>query len=680
MTFSTATIQINGQTISVPASVETTSSLLFNNYVADINGIKSILSSPSGAPAPDTHTNYLSSTDVANLQTFLNDLYSTTINGSSSGRYTTDMINNLNMLFLSLQMVGIDPTNVNATSVGDAKWNTWRNLAVASPILLQVFNFASTATNRTLQSLIELDYVKTGNDMLSTQLSNLQSALSTTQSILSNLTGIQNLANSLTIANRPSLSTIFNLGDASQHTNDDYVTAYVNATSTFFGQPIFPTMQGTEKLPAVSSTLSFMFGETTTTTPTFPTMSNGGTSVFFADGLTWVISTQALSPTYLSQHDLGPPSVNGPQLNESFLSSFDSIQGNTNIRDAMGGSYTTNPPFSYIYTSNTLTNSVQSVLSTQPPPTVVHTTNVSYYKFAGSSSTSTVIPIQAIPDLGAGFPGFNYVHFNVPLTAAQIAQFGLSTPSSSGSLQDNQLHQIENYEASIGVQTSISTDVSGNSSITAGTYYIVNNNTYGQLLDYVQTAILARDDGYSTININGKTVLIPPSATSNPLSVQLQNVFGYTVGDVTQLDQLKQQLVQQRNLLAANITALSASTPASSKSNPNSLLALTKRVYNDITAVFTANGQPIGSATALGTAMFGLSKWILDSYNSTSTNAGLQQQHLTAAITAGENLNTQQQQNVQSFLFLFEEYYKSASAILQQITQIISRMAQHISQ
>ena len=52
---------------------------------------------------------------------------------------------------------------------------------------------------------------------------------------------------------------------------------------------------------------------------------------------------------------------------------------------------------------------------------------------------------------------------------------------------------------------------------------------------------------------------------------------------------------------------------------------------------------------------------------------------LTFAITAGQGLNDTQKADVQNYLFVFEEFYKSASAILQSITQMIEKMAQNIS-
>jgi hypothetical protein len=49
---------------------------------------------------------------------------------------------------------------------------------------------------------------------------------------------------------------------------------------------------------------------------------------------------------------------------------------------------------------------------------------------------------------------------------------------------------------------------------------------------------------------------------------------------------------------------------------------------------------------------------------------------LTKAITAAQSTNDQQNEDVRNFLNLFEQYYKSASALLQAISQIIQKMAQ----
>jgi hypothetical protein len=74
-------------------------------------------------------------------------------------------------------------------------------------------------------------------------------------------------------------------------------------------------------------------------------------------------------------------------------------------------------------------------------------------------------------------------------------------------------------------------------------------------------------------------------------------------------------------------------------------------------------------------------KWVIDGYNvhnaSGVANAGKIQTDLTAAITAAESLNDSQKESVRNYMFIFEEYYKSASAILNTLNQIIQKMAQN---
>lgn len=76
----------------------------------------------------------------------------------------------------------------------------------------------------------------------------------------------------------------------------------------------------------------------------------------------------------------------------------------------------------------------------------------------------------------------------------------------------------------------------------------------------------------------------------------------------------------------------------------------------------------------------GLVNWVLDNYQDTrNPNAGDFQRNLTEAITTSESINDQQRQELRRQLFVFEEFYRSASAVLIAINQIITRMAQNIS-
>lgn len=123
------------------------------------------------------------------------------------------------------------------------------------------------------------------------------------------------------------------------------------------------------------------------------------------------------------------------------------------------------------------------------------------------------------------------------------------------------------------------------------------------------------------------------------------------------------QFFSARKQLSAFLPILSSFTPSADK-GAGSLFAKLTTVYEDMVA---KNSNPPG--------------WVIDAYNATGSNAinaGKIQQNITSAITASQSLNTTQTERVRNYMFLFEEYYKSASSILTQITQIIQKMAEGI--
>lgn len=132
------------------------------------------------------------------------------------------------------------------------------------------------------------------------------------------------------------------------------------------------------------------------------------------------------------------------------------------------------------------------------------------------------------------------------------------------------------------------------------------------------------------------------------------------------------QFLTAKAQLSAEIPVLSAVT--ASGGNPNSLLETIKTVLTDMNAAL-ANGSAHMES--------GIINWLIDKYNTPNAaggnSAGQIQQDITNALTAAENLNTTQTESVRSYLFLFEEYYKSASAIISQMTQIIQKMADGIA-
>lgn len=142
------------------------------------------------------------------------------------------------------------------------------------------------------------------------------------------------------------------------------------------------------------------------------------------------------------------------------------------------------------------------------------------------------------------------------------------------------------------------------------------------------------------------------------------------------------QFLSARASLIQEIQALSGQTPGNQQ---GTLVANLRTVLSNINAAFTA----VGVSSTTPTVNIGpdkvqsaFTRWLMDSnmvvntsLNINGLGGGTIQRNLTAAISSGQSLNSTQQQKVQQYLFVFEEYYKSASSILDTITQILQRMS-----
>lgn len=156
------------------------------------------------------------------------------------------------------------------------------------------------------------------------------------------------------------------------------------------------------------------------------------------------------------------------------------------------------------------------------------------------------------------------------------------------------------------------------------------------------------------------------------------------LGQLTSSDHV--EFLSLRNSLIKEIQALSGQT---GQSEDGTLLEKLRTVLEDIHKAFSAVGVSAGglvSITAGSTVGRALTRWILDStgvvntaLNISGVEPGQIQRNLTAAVAAGQSLNDTQKEEVRRYLFVFEEYYKSAAAILSKVTQILERMAQGIA-
>ena len=134
--------------------------------------------------------------------------------------------------------------------------------------------------------------------------------------------------------------------------------------------------------------------------------------------------------------------------------------------------------------------------------------------------------------------------------------------------------------------------------------------------------------------------------------------------------------------LQQTISSLSILIP--SGTNPPSLVDQLTTILNDI-----QTGQP---GVANQTIQQKFAWWLLDNYNNgaasvsvpgigtmsnfSNINSGNYQRDLISATTSAQTLNSSQNTQLQQTVFIFQEFYKSASDILQSINNILTQMGQ----
>lgn len=229
-----------------------------DEYYAHISVLNEILNRTINTPATSTPT--LTAADVANVNAALAGLQNLAINGLSANstenlvppvvtmkKYflTVQMATNLDLLFRSFMAVG----GIGAPPVINLDQLTqWKDLSVVSPVISDILR-ASTyaaASNRSLQSLIELEYVKTGSELIGEKLGSLNDALTITKDVLNSLANLQDIRNRLVIETRTgyTLPTSAMINPNSDNVGGihaaDIMSAYRGAASLYFNSPLVP--------------------------------------------------------------------------------------------------------------------------------------------------------------------------------------------------------------------------------------------------------------------------------------------------------------------------------------------------------------------------------------------------------------------------------------------------------
>ncbi len=585
----------------------------FNAAVTDIQNIV--------APFPPTSTTSqpLTTADQTDLENNINILRNMMRNGYTppgggpTEYVTTEMSQRLDFLFQSLKTVGVDPNAATISFGSLATAQKWQDLVATSLILSGLFNFVSQRQNQSLQTLIELNYVATGNDLLATQMNSLQSALSTTQQALANLSTMQNLHNQITISAQPNFTALFNMSGKSATgylTVSAFQAAYVQAASSYFGTPIKPT---------------------TSLFPTNPLIKYNTSAGIPANvtGLTGDIN--ALQGLF----------ANLPSLENPGQSFFVQQLGSGGYQKVNALGSPPDPSFGLIPYDPTTAN----------PP-------------LPSQFTYSTVPFNTF------LTGF---YAPVPTTIKSIIDGSTQTIYVSAGTRlnnDARFAPVMNNLLPLATNAPVDTSFHGNTLF----WGVQNNTDIGTF-----NSALANFSSFVT------AVPLPSYAVNQPTWIGYNTAtktYVFDTRNVSAFFNAKNNLVRLRSAVISEISALGPITPLlNGATDPNSLLAKLQQVLSDIKSVFvTPGGADVTSATGYLSSISGLTKWLLDNYQSVgSLSAGQFQTNITFAITAAQSLNDSQNESVRRFLFIFEEYYKSASAILQQITQILERVAQNIA-
>ena len=253
---STTQVTINGVTYTV--NWEYTTGTVQNQALSSLQYLVQLLQQ-SDASAVQSYLQ--NPTNLTNIRNALQNLASLVQNGANvngqQSYVTIHLAQTLDEIFKTFNAAGINLSFSNpalAQNITAGQLRAWWELALQSPTVNQAVqtavSSAQTAT-RTLQSLVELDYIAYGNKLLADQLENMQKALGITNDVLNILSDLQTLHNQLGILSTQKLSDIFNLSGLNNAENPSaWIGMYLNAASTVFGQPISPQL-----LSGVTSTM-----------------------------------------------------------------------------------------------------------------------------------------------------------------------------------------------------------------------------------------------------------------------------------------------------------------------------------------------------------------------------------------------------------------------------------------
>lgn len=185
--------------------VEYTSTEVGSIFTSNLQTLKRILDQRPDATPPGMVTE----DDYDALLATLRNLQALAKNGITDSQtsqtyyLTAEMAQSLDMVMRSLSAVGITLDTAGLSSSQKVQLlQNWQSLSGFGVENVVSNAIASVALPPSLQSMLELEYVKAGNEIISGQLANLEEAVRTTQDILKTLAVIEGISNQITVTNK----------------------------------------------------------------------------------------------------------------------------------------------------------------------------------------------------------------------------------------------------------------------------------------------------------------------------------------------------------------------------------------------------------------------------------------------------------------------------------------------
>lgn len=691
--------------ITVQTEFERTSPAVANAYSAYVSLMKSVLEQPP-ADVNQNSANLLSAA--------INGLRALAINGMQvpregdpSGtlvtRYVTmDMAQQIDLLSRSLRAVGV----ANSTpTIEDVK--QWQDLATQGLNDIMTKALRAYDNNNSFQAMIELEYVQAGNDILETQLTNLNTALTATRDVTDLLGQLQELHNMIAPGN----------------VNTNAVLAFKDPVAAVAGnqEVLFNLLTPAQRL---------QLGITQPTDITPATYKAAASPTFYGIGV------------YGNLQWLLDPVFGNAQVTMSQLTSL-GITTNAN-GDLVGPATTTIAQKQAILNLLTLDQlwAIMENNGVAPPATVTqanlattlaNSLDDSQFNFANQTQFHASTIASSPNNFGVSGAIMARVLFPpagspISLTMAQVNGAGITFPPTfnfySNLASDIALatkHMTADDRGFWGIDVNAQTihpffyeaDIQALADAHTGPLTGVWRDWFNGIPAFVAQVNINRIGGiggYSvdqynrdlkTANgiVNAITVdtVIPllsvADAPSNAtqFNAAAQTAFGQPIDPVVDFkgrtdNDVLNSLIEIRKKLAAQLTILDQlNPPPASGRDPNSIGAKIADVLQDLETHIPSN---LDVNTQGPQMLAGLSRWILDNLDKHSSSgiiadqnaaktAGDIQRNLQEAITSATNLNDTQKEDLRRFMFIFDEFYKSASAMLTRITQILEKMAQN---